>query len=60
MIDPKVALILLALGLTVYGVKSGAHAVGHLFKKSGQVITQPLRHPMKDAKTVTHKVTGKG
>lgn len=59
MIDPKVALVLLALGLTVYGVKSGAHAVGHLFKKTGQVITQPVRHPVKDAKTVAHKVSGR-
>ena len=55
MIDPKVALVLLAITLTVYGAKKGIHAVGHLFKRTGQVITQPVRHPVKDAKVVYHK-----
>jgi hypothetical protein len=58
MIDPKVALILLAVTLTVYGAKAGIGAVGHLFKKTAQVVSQPVRHPVKDAKAVAHKVAG--
>ncbi len=59
MTDPKVALIFLAIGLTVYGAQKGIHALGHVFKRTGQVATQPLRHPVKDTKAVYHKVAGR-
>jgi hypothetical protein len=54
MVDAKVALVLLTVGLAVYGARAGGHAVVHVFKEAGQVVTQPIRHPMKDVNVIAN------
>jgi hypothetical protein len=57
MIDPRAALILLALGLVVYGGDVAARGIGHGVKKAAVAISHPFRHPKKDAKAVATAVT---
>jgi hypothetical protein len=60
MVDPKLALIGLAVLLTVYGAKAGVGAVGHLFKRTAQVVVvHPAQHAARGVKAVARKVSGR-
>jgi hypothetical protein len=43
-------------GAFYYGGKAVVPIVGHAAKKTAQVISQPFRHPKKDAKVIKHAV----
>jgi len=50
--------VVLLIGMAVYGGSAVIHGIGHVFKKTAQVTTHPIRHPKKDAKAVYHKLSG--
>lgn len=57
---PAPVLVLLAAGaILYYGGKAVIPATGHFFKRSAQVISQPFRHPKKDAVAIKKAVIRK-
>lgn len=46
------AVVLVAMA--VAGVSSTVHGIKKIVEKPPQVVTQPVRHPVKDAKAVGH------